>query len=451
MAHEPEHPDPAVLGRFARGEAQGEEVRGVVRHLLRRCTECGTALAQVAPELVLPDPRQCLELSYQDAIHRAAAVARARVGQLNKEHPVSRDFVVTLQSQPRARKLLLLHNSERGRAWGVCEELMAASFEQRHENPARMVELADLAFRVASDLDAERYGATPVIDLQTRAAAELANALRVGEQMEQSLKVMLGALQLLQHGSGDPLLRARVYDLAASVLRHRQRIGLTVALLERAFHIYRRLGEDHLAGRILLKRAITEGHRSEPLACLDLLVQAVELIDPRQDRHLAWLAIHNLLWGLVELGRCEAAAELLAESQSLYDEFSDRLNVLTRLWLEGRIASGLGREHEAEARFFDAIEGFNRVGKHLDAAMVSLDYALLLGRQGRLREVQGVINDILSTFRAMKREREAIAALLVLQDALERQRVPFYLIKKLREYFQRLPYEPGLRFDQVLS
>lgn len=443
------HPGSTSMSRFAQGVASGAEMRGVVVHLLRGCKVCGETLAEVAPELVLSRPLKVLESQYVASIERVANLARVRKQELRREHANSRGFLSTLYEQPKARKLLLLRNSERGRAWTVCEELLEASFELRRDDPMRMVELAEMAFRVASELDCERYGKTQIIDLQARTAAELANAFRVAEKLELALQVMIGAMQLLHHGSGDPLLRARVYELASSILRYRRRGQLTRDLLERAYRIYRRFDEDHLAGRILLKRAVTEGYLTEPQVALELLVEAVELIDPQEDRRLAWEAIHNLLWGLVDMGRYEAAAELLAESQELYDEFSTRLNVFVRIWLEGRIDAGLGRDHEAETQFFSAVEGFTQLGKHLDAATVAMDYALILGRQGRVQEVRSLVNDIVATFRSMKMEREAIAALLLLKDALHRQRVPFLMIKKMQEYLRRLPQEPGLRFDQV--
>jgi hypothetical protein len=62
-----------------------------------------------------------------------------------------------------------------------------------------------------------------------------------------------------------------------------------------------------------------------------------------------------------------------------------------------------------------------------------------------------LIGDMLTTFRTLKLEREGIAALLVLKETLDLQRVPFYLIEKLQTFFRRLPHEPGLRFDQLFT
>lgn len=44
-----DHISPEVLLRFADGRATREEVRSVVRHLLRGCAECGSALRQLYP------------------------------------------------------------------------------------------------------------------------------------------------------------------------------------------------------------------------------------------------------------------------------------------------------------------------------------------------------------------------------------------------------------------
>jgi hypothetical protein len=42
-----DHISPEVLLRFVDGRATREEVRSVVRHLLRGCGECGSALHQL--------------------------------------------------------------------------------------------------------------------------------------------------------------------------------------------------------------------------------------------------------------------------------------------------------------------------------------------------------------------------------------------------------------------
>lgn len=448
MPRQKTHPKKAVLRSFARSEASSEEVREVVRHLLRGCEACGRTLAEVAPELYRRGPVEEPERVYEEAMVRAVETAQARSSALRREKAGATRFVPSLCAQPRPRRLMLLSNSDRGQQWAVCEDLLEASFECRLESPQQMVELAELAFRVAVRLDPERYGRAQVIDLQARTAAELANALRVADKHEEALETMVGALQMLKHGSGDPLLKARVYDLASSLLLQRQRVGLSIDLLKRSYRIYRRFGDQHLAGRSLLKRAVSEGYKT-PAASLALLVEAVELIDPYRDRHLAWTAVHNLLWGLMEIGRYEAARELLEESRPLYEEFSDRRNVLLRLWLEGRLAAGLGHLEQAEMYYIEAYMGFNRAGRPYNAALVQLDLALLLGSQGRLDEVRSLVGEILATFRALKSEREAIAALLMLKDNLDRHGVLPYLIKKLQILFRRLPNEPGLRLDQV--
>ena len=49
-----EHLDGAVIERFVRGEASRGEIRSVVRHLLRGCSECreaaGTTWRQTEPQ-----------------------------------------------------------------------------------------------------------------------------------------------------------------------------------------------------------------------------------------------------------------------------------------------------------------------------------------------------------------------------------------------------------------
>lgn len=63
-----EHVPPETLLRFAEGKASREEVRGVVRHLLRGCRECGSALgALVEIERATPP---CDEQAYDEVFRR---------------------------------------------------------------------------------------------------------------------------------------------------------------------------------------------------------------------------------------------------------------------------------------------------------------------------------------------------------------------------------------------
>lgn len=431
------HPDTTLIERFLDATASCDENRLVVEHLLRRCSECRQALARVQ-ELrdVSRDPDYLAGLDR--AIASASSVAKRRRTELAREARFAERFVERLREASRGQQRLLIANSAQGRWVAVCEELLVQGFAMRHDDPIRMAELIGLAFEIAVDLDEDRYGRLPVVDLRVRAAIEFSNALRVTEQMDLALSTLDGAARLFPMSSGDPLLRARLFDVAASILIQAHRWDLALELLEHVIRIYLKLGDRHLAGRALLKMAATEGNRTEPMRTVELLLAAAELIDPQRDRELVWTLIHTLLWSLADLGHYSFARSLLEECRYLYEEIPGRIKQLRRKWLEGRIAAGLGEDLKAEVLLIEVGHGFARDGKHYEAAIAKLDLALMYGRQSRTGEVRKLVEEMLTTFRAYRLERDAIAALLALRGALRGREMPIVLLKQVQAFLRSM-------------
>lgn len=438
------HPRPESLLRLFAGDEETVAVRPAVEHLLRGCPGCAGAVARdagLAP--TPPEPRE----RYEEAIARAAAAVGRRARGLEQEAESSHEFVSLLLRQPRSRQLLLLRNTERGRTWVLVERLLAASFEVRFDDPRKMVAVAELALRVAAGLDPEKYGPHLLTDLQTRAAAELANALRAADRHESSMLALLTAFELYQHGTRDPLLKARLFELASSVFRQRRRLDLAALLLDRALRLHERFGSSHDAGRVLMCWGMLEFQRPDPAKALDLYCRSAHRLELWRDRHLAGQLIQNLLASLVELGRFATARAMIEECRDVFAEFGDRLVDLRLKWTEGRIAAGTGHEVEAEVKFLEVARGLERAELPYDATLVRLDLALLLGRQGRLFELKLLAEEMIEGFRALRLEREAMAAVLVLSEAFQKSPAPLYLISQVRDFLFRLPLDPGLRFE----
>jgi hypothetical protein len=70
-------------------------------------------------------------------------------------------------------------------------------------------------------------------------------------------------------------------------------------------------------------------------------------------------------------------------------------------------------------------------------ALVSLDLALLLSRQGRTGELKLLAAELIATFSAQEVHREANAALVLFQRACEEERVTAELITRLAMLLRR--------------
>jgi tetratricopeptide (TPR) repeat protein len=256
-------------------------------------------------------------------------------------------------------------------------------------------------------------------DLRVRVLTELANAHRVADDLDAAKKALSQAAAWLLRGAGNARLTARLAAVAASLASDEGRFGDAVELLTIAAGSYQSTGQSHLMGRTLIKKGIFAGYDDRPDQGIALIVRGLKSIDPAKAPELALSAVHAVLWNLVEVGRCGEARTLLADMQELYERDKSFLNRMRRRWLDGRIALGLDELDTAAEHFDNVRQGFKLVDQSFDAALASLDLAMVYARQGRPREIMALTGEMIATFRALGIAREAIASLVVLRKACD--------------------------------
>jgi hypothetical protein len=102
-----------------------------------------------------------------------------------------------------------------------------------------------------------------------------------------------------------------------------------------------------------------------------------------------------------------------------------------------------GDAGSAETAFVEARRGLIEAGLTYDAALVSLDLALLLADQGRSGEMKGLALEMVPVFRACGVDREAAAALVVFHRAAELESVTASMLRELAALLDRC--RPGRR------
>jgi hypothetical protein len=137
-------------------------------------------------------------------------------------------------------------------------------------------------------------------------------------------------------------------------------------------------------------------------------------LSPESEPWLYLSGRHNLALFLVEEGRFDAAADLMRSNQELYKQFADPWTTLRQIWLRGKIAFATWQPEEAERAFLEVRRNFILQGNGYDAAMVSLDLALLYLKIGRAEEVKPIAMEIRTLFGPQDLPAEA-AALFRLQ------------------------------------
>ncbi|MEA2561174.1 MAG: MalT-like region [Acidobacteriota bacterium] len=438
------HPRAIELEAFLLGQLPPREAASVIAHLLTGCASCRKQMEPLAGVVLTPNliPDEPVEVGseYDFPLFRAFAAARRYTTSLARERrEAERD-----REDPPLREVPLPEVPGVGSPtdWERCEQILARCRELRQGGPAARVAAASLAVSLAERLSPDLRGPCQLADLQARAWAERGNARRVTDDLIGAESDLTTALERAREGTEDPRLLARLLDLTASLRIDQRRLTEAAQLLDWVYAIHLALGEHHEAGRTLISKSNAAAYALDLKTAVRLLSEGLALIDAERDPKLVLATVHNLLSHLVDDGQIAEAERLFRESHALYSAHGGLLDRLKGRWLEGRIASGLSDPAEAERSFQEVRSGFAHAGIPYDMALVSLDLAALWLEQGRTREIQTLLGETVAIFEARGIRREAIAGLLMLQEAIERDRASASLLRAVASELQRLAGEP---------
>jgi tetratricopeptide (TPR) repeat protein len=422
-------------------------LRRIVRHLMPGCKECGARLLRDVPEEVpfWPEERPP-EDAYDAAIDHAWRKARKLLPRWNREREQRDDALE--QGRARGWDSFTLRESYYRGAWARIEILLQRSFDARYSDPAEMLDFAKTAVEVA-DRCAPRarvYGDALLLDLRARTWGELANAWRVNERYAQAGSAYKTAHRLLDEGTGDPFLRAHLWDMESSLQLAHGRFAEAVQLLTEAHQAYAKLGESQLTARTLMSKASCLGLSGKPLDAARAHRQAIDQLNAERDPQLLAIAQHNLVNALVDAGKFGEAGNLLLESGLRQKLADDPLNLLRLRWVDAKILAGHGRLTDAERVFGDVRAGFHEKGLLYDEALVGMDLAVVLIKQRK--DPGDLAWELYATCGTMQGFQPGAAMALKgfeLLCRLQVATVPF--AERIRDFLGRLQHFPRLHFD----
>ncbi len=440
-----EHPRRELLEGFLLSNLAPTEVKTTTAHLLSGCDHCRAEMSPLATAMFssgAPETQisAAEEAAYDRVISDAFARALTHEHTLTLERDAGRREAEAILAQLQTEVPELPEGSS---SWGSCEALVEKSRSLRHTDPVAMLHLAKLARQAADRLDPEIYGTEQRMDMQACAWAELANAYRLNEDLSQAEKAMARALDLRTQGTGDPLLYARIADLNASLLFYQRRFKEVFRMLDLAYEIHRRYSDSHEVGRVLILKGIYTAEAGRPEDGLPILVRGLTMIDRGRDAYLVFQALHNVLALRVEIGEYGTARRQLQRMRPLYAAHASWLDLVKLHRIEGEIAAGLGDLATAEATFQQIRHDLEHAGRGFHAVLASLDLVNVWLRQGRTAEVQGLVAEIVTTCQALGVQREALSALHMLQDALEREQATLEVLRLASGILRRLYTEPA--------
>jgi tetratricopeptide (TPR) repeat protein len=383
-----------TLAKWLSGGLEHEEVlRLVIPHFLARCPVCRERREEIAR-------------------------LQKEVGHWNEEVVVlegqeAPELWARLAERPYTEQLHAVEEDEELHAWGLCQLLLKKSREAVFNDPGKAVELANLALRIVRHLG-EAYDPNWVRDLRARCFAYLGNARRVLGELRSADDAFVKAERCLtRSSSGNPEIQAEILDLKSSLRRAQRRLDEALELADCALDLYRELGDLHGLGKALLQKAKILEEVGDLDRAIEILHKAAGEIDAAQEPQLFFYSRFNLLSCLVAAARYEDAEKLLVEIWGWTEQRAQPIDLLRLRWIEGLIDLGQGRRGPAEAAFREVQFAFLERRMGYDAALVSLDLALLYAQENCTEDLKRLAAELMPIFESRDVHREAIVALLM--------------------------------------
>ena len=269
-----------TMAKWLSGTLEHEDVqRLVVPHLLAQCVVCRERHAEI--------------LRWQQEVGHWDPEIAVVEGQDAPE------LWARLDDLPYAEQLREVEDGDDLHTWGLCRLLLRKSREATFNDPARGVELANLALRVVRHLGAA-YDPGWVLELRARCFAALGNARRVLGELRSADDAFVKAEGCLARDTAGNLeVEAEILDLKSSLRRAQRRLGEALELVDRALALYRELGDAHGTGKSLLQKAKILEESGDLGGAIELLVQTGREIDPVREARLFVYARFNLLCALI--------------------------------------------------------------------------------------------------------------------------------------------------------
>jgi len=262
-------------------------------------------------------------------------------------------------------------------------------------------------------------GTAALADLRCRAWCELGNLRRALNDLDGAEEALCEAMDYYEASSQYPPMLARWLDVAGSLFREQRRFDEALDALEDACEIHLEHGNPHLAGRSKVNLGLVYLMMGQPRTATKILSESYLLLD-REDTGLILVAIHNTLWALADTRDFETVANCLWSLRRLYEAGATPKLKIQLLYLDARVAAGLGHGTRAEKLFRQVIDLFERARQPYDAALAAIDFAALLVERGRpAADVLTVLDGAVRAFVERQIYRELVVCFKLLRESVE--------------------------------
>lgn len=428
MADDPEqHLSEELLEKFFRVKLSRAETARLVRHVLSACPQCRELIALVGSR---EEFRLWPDEDHADAVLSIEANAYAPVFSKLLEVPRDEDILrlarervqgfgllSELERLPPDQRPARIREDDRFHHWGLFDRILSTYLSYSRYDPQAGVNLVELALVVLETLGPDEYPEELLVDFRGAAFGALGNALRLAGQLKEAQAALVSAWETLEEGTGDPLEEGNLLSLEASLYRDLGHFKRSAALLDRAIDIYQEIGDANAQARMLIQKSNALGYL-DPLQGIEILQDAMAILDAAAEPRLELSARHNLIWFLNDAGQPQDALALLEMSRQLYKCFADPWTQLRLQWLEGRIARSLGDLQVAEAVFRKVWNAFEERAMLYELTISSIDLAEVYSAEGKLEEAVRLVSDFLPVLRTWGMHAEGLAMWKIFRDSI---------------------------------
>lgn len=445
------HPTDEELADFATGLSSHDKILHVEEHLRSGCQTCMFGVRDTLEELSAK-ARSPLGATPFGAIEEHVAKAERKALLVDVEGTVAPDLIAELMLRSPSGRREVVRSTRRYKLLGLSEALRNESRIEARRDVAKALELAELAAEVADCLSTSFYGPRIVADTRALAWAMVGNSHRVAGEFFAAERAFRTASDLLEKGTGNPTETAEVQVLLASLRIEQAQFNLAIRLLEEAGATYRQLSLKDQEAKAIFKMGSAAVLAAEPERGLELFEACLDLLDVDENPKLVLLTHHNIAGALHDAGAYEEALGYLDGLSAEYERFpEDRSIQIQQRWLRAMVFAGLGRTEEAVERLNEIRRLFIEEERAYDTAQVTLDLAGILLDAGETEKVKGLVREMYPIFRSQDVHRQAIAALVLFEQAVTQEAATVALARDVGRYLARARNNPYLRFEPAGS
>jgi transcriptional regulator with XRE-family HTH domain len=331
-------------------------------------------------------------------------------------------------------------------SWALAELVCHESEKAAAHKVEMALELADLALYIAGRIPGEERWRSQV---EGYCWAYLANARRVANDFAGADAAFARAWKLWKAGAAvvpGILAEWRLFDLESSLRREQHRFSEALDSLNKAMSSSG--SNPATAARILLKKEHVLAQIGDTERALATLMEATPYVEASGDSRLLFALFFNMADTLCCLGRYEEAADRLSRIRDLAVQQGKDLDLIRVVWLEAKVAAGQGKRDEARVRLEQVRQDFTVRELPYDAALASLELAVLYLEEKRTAEVQSLARTMGWIFQAQGIAREALATLNLFLDAAQRETLTVELTRRVAAELKRTKASAPLQNNQ---